>query len=116
MTDEKGRENRIVKVSDPIIKVYLPEKEKANGTAVLICPGGAYHCLAWDIEGFMIAEWLNKQGIAGIILKYRLPSGEIMKDKSIGPLQDAQQAIRVRQIETSALEAAETIATPTGDH
>ena len=82
-------------VTDPTITVFLPPAEKATGTAVLICPGGGYGMLAFDHEGFQIARWLNENGIAGIILKYRLPSDLIMKDKRIGPLQDAQEAIRI---------------------
>ncbi len=92
-TDGRGRENRYIKVSDPTIKVYLPDPDKATGAAILICPGGGYTCLAYDHEGFILAEWLNKHGIAGILLKYRLPSDEIMEHKEVGPLQDAQQAM-----------------------
>src|SRR5512133_1719262 len=87
--------SRYEKVTDPTITVFLPSAEKANGTAVLICPGGGYGVLAFDHEGYAIARWLNDNGIAGIILKYRLPSDEIMKNKSVGPLQDAQEAIRI---------------------
>ncbi|MCW3808071.1 alpha/beta hydrolase [Plebeiibacterium marinum] len=94
-TDNRGRTNRVVRVTDPTISVFLPEKEKANGTAVLICPGGGYSCLAWDHEGFMVAKWLNDHGIAGVLLKYRLPSDQIMEEKNMGPLQDAQQAMRM---------------------
>lgn len=83
------------KVTDPSLTVFLPPAEKATGTAVLICPGGGYGVLAFDHEGFAIARWLNSNGIAGIILKYRLPSDLIMKDKSVGPLQDAQEAMRI---------------------
>lgn len=83
------------KVTDPSLTVFLPPAEKATGTAVLICPGGGYGVLAFDHEGFAIARWLNSNGIAGIILKYRLPSDMIMKDKSVGPLQDAQEAMRI---------------------
>ncbi|HEX5170904.1 MAG TPA: alpha/beta hydrolase [Cyclobacteriaceae bacterium] len=86
---------RIARVKDPEIQVYLPAKEKANGTAVVICPGGGYGVLAIDHEGWDIAKWFNEMGIAGIILKYRLPSDEIMEDKTIGPLQDVQEAIRI---------------------
>ncbi|HXK59380.1 MAG TPA: alpha/beta hydrolase [Acidobacteriota bacterium] len=86
---------RIKKVTDPVLLVYLPPPEKANGTAVVICPGGGYTLLAIDHEGYDIAAWLNEMGIAGIILKYRLPSDQIMEDKTIGPLQDAQEAIRI---------------------
>jgi acetyl esterase/lipase len=87
--------SRYEKVTIPTITVFLPPAEKANGTAVLICPGGGYGVLAFDHEGFAIARWLNDNGIAGIILKYRLPSDLIMKNKTIGPLQDAQEAIRI---------------------
>lgn len=86
---------RVVKVTDPEILVYLPPKEKANGTAVVICPGGGYGVLAIDHEGWDIAKWFNNMGIAGIVLKYRLPSDQIMEDKNIGPLQDVQEAIRI---------------------
>jgi acetyl esterase/lipase len=86
---------RVEKVSDPDMKVYLPQTDKATGTAVLIIPGGGYGIIAIDHEGYAIAKWLNNQGIAGIVLKYRLPSDIIMTDKSVGPLQDAQEAIRI---------------------
>jgi acetyl esterase/lipase len=87
--------SRYTKVTVPSLTVFLPSDEKATGTAVLICPGGGYGVLAFDHEGFAIARWLNNNGIAGIILKYRLPSDLIMKNKSIGPLQDAQEAMRI---------------------
>lgn len=89
-----GIPSRYEKVTEPTLTVFLPPKEKATGTAVLICPGGGYGVLAFDHEGYQIARWLNDNGIAGIILKYRLPSDLIMKDKSVGPLQDTQEGIR----------------------
>lgn len=85
---------RISKVTDPEIQIFLPDKIMANGTAVLICPGGGYSRLAIDHEGWDVAKWLNSFGVTGIVLKYRLPSDIIMEDKSIGPLQDVQEAIR----------------------
>lgn len=86
------------KVSRPTLTVYLPPAGKANGTAVIVCPGGGYTHLAMTHEGTEIAELLNGMGIAAFVLKYRLPSDETMVDKSIGPLQDAQRAIQlVRQ-------------------
>ena len=94
-TVENGIITRWIKVTDPSLTVLLPSKEKATGTAVLICPGGGYGALAFNHEGNAIAKWLNDNGIAGIILKYRLPSDLIMKDKSVGPLQDAQEAMRI---------------------
>jgi acetyl esterase/lipase len=94
-TMSEGIYTRFEKVTNPMLFLFLPPKEKASGTAVLICPGGGYSMLAFNHEGIAIAKWLNENGIAGIILKYRLPSDLIMKDKSVGPLQDAQEALRV---------------------
>jgi acetyl esterase/lipase len=94
-TSTEGVISRFEKTTNPVIYIYLPPKDKATGAAVLICPGGGYGALAFAHEGNAIAKWLNDNGIAGIILKYRLPSDLIMKDKSIGPLQDAQEAMRI---------------------
>ena len=80
-------------VSQPTLSVFLPAPEKANGTAVLVIPGGGYHALLINREGKKVARELNKLGVAAFVLKYRLPSDESMMDKSIGPMQDAQQAI-----------------------
>lgn len=95
ITITDGKTIRCEKVITPDLTVFLPAPEKANGAAVMICPGGGYGALAFDHEGNAIAKWLNDNGIAGIILKYRLPSDQIMKDKTVGPLQDAQEAMRV---------------------
>jgi acetyl esterase/lipase len=94
ITIESGKK-RITKVTEPTISVFLPQKEKATGTAIVVCPGGGYARLAMENEGSPVATWLNDAGIACILLKYRLPSDEIMKNKSIGPLQDVQEAIRI---------------------
>lgn len=86
---------RISKVQKPEIEVFLPAKKNANGQAVVICPGGGYAILAYDWEGTDIAKWLNSLGVAGIVLKYRLPRS---KSNIIGyksPLLDAQRAIRL---------------------
>ncbi|PPL02811.1 alpha/beta hydrolase [Parapedobacter indicus] len=82
-------------VSVPSLTVFLPPPDKANGTAVIICPGGGYHVLLTKREGSDVAKAFNELGIAAFVLRYRLPDDEIMIDKSIGPLQDAQQAIRL---------------------
>jgi acetyl esterase/lipase len=73
----------------------MPARDKANGTAVIICPGGGYVHLAIDHEGYEVARKLNEMGIVAIVLKYRLPSDSTMIDKTIGPLQDAQEAIKL---------------------
>jgi acetyl esterase/lipase len=88
----------IQKVSRPTIQVYLPAKARATGAAIVIIPGGGYAGLTWDFEGLQQASYFIDHGIAAFVVKYRLPSDQTMVDKSIGPLQDAQQAIRfVRQ-------------------
>jgi acetyl esterase/lipase len=92
---ERSNSSQVDRVTNPELQIYLPAEESTAGTAMLICPGGAYSVLAWEHEGTTIARWLNEQGIAAFVLKYRLPSDKIMKDKNIGPLQDAQQAIRL---------------------
>jgi acetyl esterase/lipase len=82
-------------VTDPKLHVYPAPAEKATGIAVIICPGGAYWGLAIAHEGEDVAKWLNSLGITAFILHYRLPSDAIMVNKSVGPLQDAQKAIRM---------------------
>lgn len=86
---------RISNVQNPDIAVFLPSKGNATGRAVVICPGGGYRILAYDKEGTDIAKWLNSKGIAGVVLKYRLPvsKSNIVNHKS--PLLDAQRAIRL---------------------
>ncbi|MDX9880759.1 MAG: alpha/beta hydrolase [Prolixibacteraceae bacterium] len=81
---------RIENISEAELYVYLPEKEKNTGAAMVICPGGGYWIEAIEHEGYQIAEFLKENGIAGIVLKYRLPYG----NHNI-PLMDTQQAIRI---------------------
>lgn len=85
----------VTNVQNPEIAVYLPAKKQATGQAVVICPGGGYWALAYDWEGIDVAKWLNSKGIAGIVLKYRLPtsSGQVVPHES--PLMDAKQAMRL---------------------
>ena len=82
-------------VQDPEIIVYLPEKEKATGAAVVICPGGGYGILAIKHEGHDIAKWFNEFGVAGIVIKYRLPTSDNITDKSEVAMTDAQRAVRM---------------------
>lgn len=83
------------KVSVPTISAHIPPKNIANGTAVIIFPGGGYHTLLMKREGSDIARAFNKLGVAAFVVKYRLPDDRSNVDKSIAPLQDAQQAIKV---------------------
>lgn len=82
---------RISNVTTPTLTVFVPAK--ANGTAVIICPGGGYGILAFEKEGTLVAKKFVELGITAFVLKYRLPHDEIMDDKSLAPLQDALQAI-----------------------
>ncbi|HEX6848526.1 MAG TPA: pectinesterase family protein [Chitinophagaceae bacterium] len=83
---------RIAKVKNPTLTVFRPDKP--NGIAVIICPGGGYAILAIDKEGTRVGDEFNKWGVTAFVLKYRLPDDSINIDRSLAPLQDAQQAIR----------------------
>ena len=82
-------------VVKPEIWVYHQDPDTMNGSSVLIFPGGGYWVLAIDHEGYQIADWLSVQGITPIIVKYRHPWGETMQDSHLGPLSDAQEAVRI---------------------
>lgn len=86
---------RIAKVQEPTIEVYLPAKKNATRQAMLIFPGGGYGILAYDWEGTDIAKFLNGKGVAGIVVKYRLPSDKSQTEKWNVPLIDAQRAMRL---------------------
>jgi acetyl esterase/lipase len=82
----------IYDTSLPTLTAYLPKTP--NGMAVIICPGGGYSGTAIDKEGILVAQTLNEDGITAFVLKYRIPQDTAQIDKSLAPLQDAQQAIR----------------------
>ena len=86
---------RISLVQTPDIAVYLPLRRNATGQAVVICPGGGYGILAYEWEGTEIAKWLNAKGIAGIVLKYRLPNAKSNVTPHLSPLLDAKRALRL---------------------
>ena len=83
----------ISKISKPTLTIFLPPKNRANGTAVIICPGGGYYVNAIKHEGTDVAERFIKAGIAAFVLKYRIPDESTMINTSIGPLQDVQRAM-----------------------
>jgi len=82
-------------VTLPTLEIYLPDKDKNTGTAVVICPGGGYSVVVYQGEGIATAMEFAKNGIAAFVLKYRLPDDSLQLDKKIAPLQDAQQAIKM---------------------
>src|SRR5580704_16878115 len=59
-------------VVKPTLTAYLPDKAHANGTAIIICPGGRFYFHSWDSEGVEVAMWLQAKGVAAFVLKYRL--------------------------------------------
>lgn len=88
-----GRELiRLGNVTKPQLHVFLAPTDKANGTCVVICPGGGFNILAWDLEGTEVAEWLNSIGVSAAVLKYRVPSAK-QEPKWLGPQMDGQRAI-----------------------
>jgi acetyl esterase/lipase len=85
---------KITNVSTPTLAIYRPAKDTDTGAAVIICPGGGHHILAYDHEGTECAEWLAKNGVTGIVLKYRVPARDPNK-RWHAAVQDAQRAISV---------------------
>ena len=85
----------VTNVTKPTLTIYRPDKAKDTGAAVIICPGGGYWNLYWQLEGEEVAEWLNSIGITGMILKYRVPRrpDEPRGEPARRPLQDAQRAV-----------------------
>jgi acetyl esterase/lipase len=85
----------VTNVTKPTLTLYRPPRQKDTGTALLICPGGGYWNLYWQLEGEEVAAWLNSLGVTGIILKYRVPRrpDEPKGEPARRPLQDAQRAV-----------------------
>jgi acetyl esterase/lipase len=92
-----GPTKLITNISKPTLTIYRPDQARNTGTAMVICPGGGYWDLYWELEGEEVAAWLNAQGMTGIILKYRCPRrpGEVEREPPLGPQLDAQRAVRL---------------------
>ena len=71
VTTSPSGDRTIANVSDPTVTVFLPPASSATRTAVVVAPGGALRVLGWDNEGVKVAQWLNANGIAALVLKYR---------------------------------------------
>ena len=89
MGSTEGNVLRIAEVTNPKLEAFIPEKRNDKHSAVIVCPGGSYNILAYDLEGTEIAQWLNKLGYTAFVLQYRVPK------KKVGALQDLQRAIRI---------------------
>lgn len=90
---ETGADRGLYKgITNPTLEYIKPEQP--NGTAIIVIAGGGYGVIVYNGEGLGTAKSLVEKGISAFVLKYRLPSDEIMSDKKIGPLQDVQQSIK----------------------
>lgn len=94
----------IYNVSTPTLSVFFPNKEKNSGTAIIICPGGAYNSLLIKQEGTDIACQLAKVGVTAFVLKYRLPDDRLMTNKAFVPLMDLQKAISLVRLKSKEWE------------
>lgn len=86
---------RIYRVGTPGMYAFFPSSTENKGAAVLVCPGGGYERLAYVISGTQLAKWFNAVGISAFVLAYRLPNSPDLIQREIGPLQDAQRAIKI---------------------
>jgi acetyl esterase/lipase len=93
---------RLTNVSQPTLTLFQPPEGKRNGAAVVVCPGGGYSILAWDLEGTEVAEWLNSIGVTSLVLKYRVPRREGDTANKL-PLMDAQRAMSLVRSKASEL-------------
>ena len=90
LEQERYVDGRVSRVADPTLTVYPPAVDRANGSAVIICPGGGYERLAIVREGEQHARWLSSLGVTAFVLKYRM--------REFGhpaPLQDVLRAVRL---------------------
>lgn len=92
-TKKDGKVIALARVSSPTLTMYRPAPGTANGTSVIICPGGGYGHLAVNHEGDEVARRFAAKGVTAFVLVYRLPEESIMEDQSLAPLQDAEQAM-----------------------
>ena len=93
---EEAKDYWVKNINNPSVTVFFPPRQIANGTAVLICPGGGFRLLVFRSEGIDPAKFLNKLGITAIVLKYRLPreaNSPYSLEKT--PSEDAYRAMRL---------------------
>jgi acetyl esterase/lipase len=88
---------KIANVSTPTLTFYAAPADKANGTTVVVFPGGGYYILAWDLEGTEVCDWLNGIGVNAVLIKYRVPR-RAGRAPSAAPLEDAQRAVGLTRL------------------
>lgn len=101
LTDSIANE-RIFRVAVPGVYAYLTGRQENKGAAVVICPGGGYERLAYVVAGIQLAKWFNTMGVNAFVLNYRLPVSPDLKQREIGPLMDAQRAIKLIRANAAA--------------
>lgn len=86
---------RIFQIAEPELLAFFPSQEENTRSAVVILPGGGYHHLTYVLGGTQLAKWFNTLGVNAFVLNYRLPHSPDLEDRTLGPLQDAQRALRL---------------------
>lgn len=86
---------RAYQIAHPGMYAFFPSKDDNNGRAVIIFPGGGYCHITYNLGGFQLAKWFNIMGMSAFVVNYRLPNSPDLKQREIGPLQDAQRAMRI---------------------
>jgi acetyl esterase/lipase len=86
---------RAYRIINPGMYAFFPSRDDNNGAAVLIFPGGGYEHLTYVLGGFQLAKWFNTMGMSAFVVNYRMPNLPDLKQREIGPLQDAQRALKM---------------------
>ena len=90
-----GTSRWVTKVAIPTMILFLPKDDATSHAAVIICPGGGYGGESYDEEGTEVAQFLTTHGVAGVVLKYRLPEAPAVGDEMPVPQQDVLRAVRL---------------------
>lgn len=86
---------RAYQIANPGMYAFFPSKDDNNGSAVVIFPGGGYSHITYNLGGFQLAKWFNVMGMSAFVVNYRLPNSPDLQQRELGPLQDAQRAIKI---------------------
>ncbi len=85
-------------VTVPTLTAFLPDPAVASGTAVIVCPGGAFHMLAFDHEGIDVAHWLSARGVAAFVLKYRLVQTAMSDEDFVKRMQSLAEPNKIKEL------------------
>jgi acetyl esterase/lipase len=93
---------RLYQVGTPGMYCFFPSKDDNNGGAVIIYPGGGYTHLTYNLGGFQLAKWFNTLGMSAFVVNYRMPGSPDLVQKELGPIQDAERAVKVVRANAAA--------------